>query len=332
MVLISKEAVMPSKRVVLCGGVLTAAVLSSGWYAVTAFPLSQSMVPAEVMSGRPGPIEQRAKPITPENPVPRRLHMVPADYPGAAEPAGARGTVVVMVTLDESGRTAETRVTGISLILDDQTGFSFRNRSSADLDRFLETQLRNSTPEQRRSSRAIAIGMMEAARRAVSQWVYAPPADGPLSFPVILTFGPQGVAEMPPPPPPPPPASPGDVGRIGAPPPPPPPPGGPQSRAWNPPDGAIRVGGGVRPPAKIRNVNPQYPPEALEAKVEGVVIIEARIERDGTVGDARVLRSIPLLDDAAVEAVRQWEFRPTWLNGEPVPVIMTVTVNFTLSR
>ena len=82
---------------------------------------------------------------------------------------------------------------------------------------------------------------------------------------------------------------------------------------------------------KVRNVYPVYPADAQEAKVQGVVIIEARIERDGTVSRARVLKSIPELDDAAVEAVRQWEFTPTLLNGVPVPVIMTVTVQFTLS-
>ena len=81
---------------------------------------------------------------------------------------------------------------------------------------------------------------------------------------------------------------------------------------------------------KVRNVYPVYPADAQEAKVQGVVIIEARIERDGTVSRARVLKSIPELDDAAVEAVRQWEFTPTLLNGAPVPVMMTVTVNFTL--
>jgi protein TonB len=81
---------------------------------------------------------------------------------------------------------------------------------------------------------------------------------------------------------------------------------------------------------KVRNVNPVYPADAQEAKVQGVVILEARIERDGTVSRARVLKSIPELDDAAVEAVRQWEFTPTLLNGAPVPVMMTVTVNFTL--
>ena len=60
-------------------------------------------------------------------------------------------------------------------------------------------------------------------------------------------------------------------------------------------------------------------------------IIEATIGPDGAVKDAKVLRSIPLLDQAALDAVRQWQFTPTLLNGVPVPVIMTVTVQFTLS-
>jgi protein TonB len=65
--------------------------------------------------------------------------------------------------------------------------------------------------------------------------------------------------------------------------------------------------------------------------VQGVVILEAVIGEDGTVQNVRVLRSKPLLDDAAVEAVRQWRFTPTLLNGQPVPVVMTVTVAFTLN-
>ena len=92
----------------------------------------------------------------------------------------------------------------------------------------------------------------------------------------------------------------------------------------------MRVGGTIKAPVKLRNVSPAYPADAQEAKVQGVVIIEARIERDGSVSRARVLKSIPMLDDAAVEAVRQWEFTPTLMNGAPVPVMMTVTVNFTL--
>jgi protein TonB len=90
------------------------------------------------------------------------------------------------------------------------------------------------------------------------------------------------------------------------------------------------VGGDLKPPTKLKNVPPVYPPIAQEAKVAGIVIIEARIEPDGTVSRTRVLKSIPLLDEAAQNAVRQWEFTPTLLNGNPTAVIMTVTVNFTL--
>ena len=77
-------------------------------------------------------------------------------------------------------------------------------------------------------------------------------------------------------------------------------------------------------------MQPVYPLIAQSARVQGVVIIEATIDPDGKVADTRVLRSIPLLDQAALDAVRKWEYEPTLLNGVAVPVIMTVTVNFTL--
>ena len=97
-----------------------------------------------------------------------------------------------------------------------------------------------------------------------------------------------------------------------------------------PPAAPVRVGGNIKPPQKTRDVRPVYPPIAQSARVQGIVIIEATIGPDGAVKDAKVLRSIPLLDGAALEAVRQWVFTPTLLNGVPVPVIMTVTVQFTL--
>ncbi len=92
----------------------------------------------------------------------------------------------------------------------------------------------------------------------------------------------------------------------------------------------LRVGGNIKPPRKVLDVKPDYPLVAQDAHVSGVVIIEATIDRDGTVSETRVLRSIPLLDQAALTAVRGWQYEPTWLNGEAVPVIMVVTVNFTL--
>src|SRR5262249_14032364 len=81
---------------------------------------------------------------------------------------------------------------------------------------------------------------------------------------------------------------------------------------------------------KLNNVAPVYPPVARQARVEGVVILEATISTSGHVTDVKVLRGIPLLDNAALEAVRQWTYSPTLLNGVPVPVVMTVTVNFRL--
>jgi protein TonB len=92
----------------------------------------------------------------------------------------------------------------------------------------------------------------------------------------------------------------------------------------------IRPGGSIRPPQKIVDVAPIYPQIARAAHVEGVVILEAVIAEDGSVREVRVLRSNPLLDAAAMEAVHQWRFTPTLLNGEPVPVVMTVTVAFRL--
>ena len=112
----------------------------------------------------------------------------------------------------------------------------------------------------------------------------------------------------------------GVVGGLPEAPPPPPP----------PPQAPVRVGGAIKQPTKLKNVPPVYPPIAQSARVQGVVIIEATIGPDGRVTDTKVLRSIPLLDQAAVDAVKQWTYTPTLLNGVPVPVIMTVTVNFTL--
>lgn len=90
-------------------------------------------------------------------------------------------------------------------------------------------------------------------------------------------------------------------------------------------------GGHIKPPTRIKDVLPIYPEIARSARVEGVVIIQAIIGVDGRVQSAKVLRSKPLLDQAALEAVRAWEYTPTLLNGRPVPVMMTVTVQFKLT-
>jgi TonB family protein len=89
----------------------------------------------------------------------------------------------------------------------------------------------------------------------------------------------------------------------------------------------LLIGGNIRPPTKVKDVTPVYPAIAKSANVLGEVVIEATIGTDGKVSDAKVVRSIPLLDRAALDAVRQWEYMPTLLNGVPVPVTPMVRVN-----
>jgi TonB family protein len=90
----------------------------------------------------------------------------------------------------------------------------------------------------------------------------------------------------------------------------------------------VRVGGRIMEPKKIKDVAPVYPPMAQAAGVTGTVEINATIGVNGKVTDAKVVRSVPLLDQAALDAVRQWEYIPMLLNGVPVPVVVTVTVSF----
>jgi protein TonB len=94
----------------------------------------------------------------------------------------------------------------------------------------------------------------------------------------------------------------------------------------------IRPHSGVKPPARVVYVAPVYPLTARAVHKDGVVIIEATIDEQGNFTDTQLLRSIPLLDEAALVAVRQWKFSPTLLNGTPVSIVMTVTVNFTLTQ
>jgi TonB family protein len=323
MVLISKETVMSSKRVLASMATMTAVVAASGWSAIAVFPLTQTVIAQDRDAGiaqeRPGgragapavfvpanqagpvgPLERQARPITPENPIPRRTFSVAPQNP--AVDAGSVAIVSARLVVDRQGRVAEARSIGGGV------------RGG-----------RGGSPEPAAPPiDAFVNAVIDAAR----QWQYDPPADGPIAFDVTFAFMPGGEPRMlahglP--------ASPAAAAPVSgvvagipmAPPPPPPPPG------WA--AGAVRVGGNIKAPEKTRHVAPIYPPIAQSAAVQGVVILEAVIGGDGKVQDARVLRSVPLLDQAAIDAVRQWEFTPTMLNATPVPVIMTVTVQFTLS-
>jgi TonB family protein len=183
-------------------------------------------VAAQEVRDTVGPIEKQAKPITPENPIPRRTFSVAPVYPADAQGIQASGTVSLAATIDETGRVVE-------------------------------------------------------IRKAREPLVLSPTTTTPTAV------------------------------RIAA-------------------EGMVRVSGAVKAPTQISKVQPVYPPIALSSRVSGVVILEALIGVDGRVSDAKVLRSIPLLDQAALDAVRQWAYTPTLLNGVPVPIVMTVTVTFML--
>ena len=90
----------------------------------------------------------------------------------------------------------------------------------------------------------------------------------------------------------------------------------------------IRVGGNVMASKLVHSVEPIYPDEAKAARVIGLVILEALVNEEGHVENLKVLRGHPLLNEAAMEAVQQWRYSPTELNGEPVPVLCSVDINF----
>jgi periplasmic protein TonB len=93
----------------------------------------------------------------------------------------------------------------------------------------------------------------------------------------------------------------------------------------------IRIGGEVVPPELINRVQPVYPEIARKARVQGVVIVEAIIDKQGNVTDCRILRGLPMgISEAAVAAIQRWKYRPATLNARPVAVYLTVTVTFTL--
>ena len=93
----------------------------------------------------------------------------------------------------------------------------------------------------------------------------------------------------------------------------------------------VRVSSGVQSGLLIRKVNPTYPPLARQARIQGVVILQAQISKDGNIENLQLISGHPMLAPAAIEAVKQWKYKPYLLNGEPVEVETQVQVNFTLA-
>lgn len=284
---------MSSRQIVASCAAMALIGGMGSWYAVSAFPLHATGQSGAEQQLGPGPLERSAHAVTPENPIPRRVQSAPPVFPDGQ--GTSRAMVTVRLTLDALGRIAEARVTGLAV---KGNGFDFNlSFPGGDIGPQMEGSARVAAPETASHMRDASTAFMDAALVSVRQWRYDPPAEAPLTFNATFVIAPQN-----------------------------------QDMVFKPAadDGALRVGGNIKPPRKVRDVRPDYPPIARAANVTGVVIIEVRIGTDGRVEDAHVLRSIPLLDQAALEAVNQWEFTPTLMNGQAVPIIMTVTVNFTM--
>jgi protein TonB len=297
------------------------------------------------------------KAITPENPIPRRLSSVPIPYPAQLKGSGYRANLMVRVTLEASGAVSDVRQVSIETAGGDATSPDGRVRA---VEAFAAAaaeavkQWRYQPPADPPIAFFVAV-TFEGERDALAVQSESPAGQGPWSTSTVrfnLSTA----------------ATPADMERLDrlltdmlarraefaqrlqpghpdlqkldeqireierarnlqqrgvatvasvA---------GPGSTAATP----VRVGGNIPPPTKTNNVSPDYPEIAKVARVQGVVILETTIDEQGRVANARVLRSIPLLDQAALDAVRLWQFTPTLLNGSPVPVIMTVTVQFGL--
>jgi protein TonB len=93
----------------------------------------------------------------------------------------------------------------------------------------------------------------------------------------------------------------------------------------------VRVSQGVSSGLLIKKVQPAYPPLARQARIQGQVLLQAQISKDGSIENLSLISGHPMLAPAAIEAVKQWRYKPYMLNGEPVAVDTQVVVNFTLS-
>jgi TonB family protein len=306
----SREAAMRTRTFPwrVSAGVVIAAVATA-----TSWAQAQQPNPSSEVDER-GPLERRAVPITTQNPIPKRTAILAALYPLDVPDHTVRGTVTLSVTLDASGHVAEARQAY-------RPDPSMIPRSDGSVE----------------SGRPLPAPFVKAALDAVRTWQYEMPVQAPISFYVRLQFTPDqptsiiwhdarpplsvtlvsggvnGLVTG---------ATQSDLNRPAS-----------VDGTTRPPAAApVRVGGQIQAPRKIKDVSPVYPPEAQQARIEGIVILEATIGVDGHVSNARILRSLDSrLDQAAVDAVRQWEFTPTLIEGQPAPILMSVTVRFTLA-
>jgi TonB family protein len=324
LVALAEEVVMSRARLAV-GGVLVLGVLAaSSAVALAAWPL----VPAPGGGGQqPDRMVFQAK--LDSQGLLAVVSRADVEMPDGLAGELTESTIVVDLVLDAGGNVTAVRPVSF-LIVKGGNGAQISATGLGALDEIMakvaarQTQAGAPAPF---ADRAAVIrdldAMLKAASAALTRWKFGPPAASPAIARVSTRFdlaaGGVTVAE-------PKPIS-GFSGAAAAP---------TSTFVANPPqssfENAIRVGGNIRAPQKAHHVSPVYPQVAQDAKVQGIVILGVTVAPDGSIAEAWVERGIPLLDEAALDAVRQWKYSPTLMNGVPVPVRMTVTVNFALTE
>jgi TonB family protein len=304
---ISREDVMSSRRMVITSVLLAALVAVGGLYVVRTFPLT-AVAQAVRLQDTPGPLERAARRASPDLPVPRRIHEEAPVYPSDPAARALSARVTIRATIEHDGSVGEARVIGLEFGTEH---YKTAIHSDTEFAKSLENLYKRSSfptapgdPATAVATLAPALGaLMQSALDSVRASRYEPPAEAPLSFDLTIHFaGPESSSLS----------------------------GNGQAQESPLAEGALKVGGSVKPPQKLFDVRPIYPPDARAARVQGTVMAEVRIDPQGRVSDVRVVHSIPMLDQAAIDAISQWEFTPTLLNGVPTPVVFMVTVNFAL--
>jgi TonB family protein len=324
LVALAEEVVMSRARLAVGGALVLGVLAASSAVALAAWPLAPSQRSA---SEQGDTMVFQAK-------VERQGQLGVVSRADVDLPSGLAGelteaTVVVDLVIDAGGNVTAVRPVSFGIL----KGANGARISATDL-ASLDELIAKATARQGRAGAAAPFAdrgavvreldaMLKAASTALTQWKFEPPAASPAIARVSTRFdlaaggatigAPQPIS--------------GFAGVAAAP---------VRTFVAHPPqssfENALRVGSGIAAPAKVHNVAPVYPQAAQDAKVQGIVILEITVAPDGSVAEAWVQRGIPLLDEAALDAVRQWRYQPTLMNGAPVPVRMTVTVNFTLSE
>ncbi len=230
----------------------------------------------------PGPLEQQAKPVTKETPLPRFKGSSRApEYPWELRRIGARSALILQVTVDKSGRIVEARRTQGPLI---QAAIGSPNDSTA--------------------RRAAADAVLRSTAESLKDVRFEAPPGGPSTFPLSFAFvaGSSRVVL----------ADPSEVLPAEA-----------QPAPWAAAQGALPTGQ-VNMPKQKKYVKPVYSKAALDARVQGTVQLEIVVGPDGRVTDARILKSIPLLDQSAIEATLQARYEPVAVFGNPASVVSIV--------